>query len=582
MTGLRSLLWREWREARGVILGCAVFALVASLLCQHFVFKWNAPEWTGTMLVPYTLALVALILASDLVSHDVITRRIEGLALLPVPLSRVLVAKLLFLTVVLVTFAGALIGLQYALLALFGVGDWFDALGAALAKARLLLGLVVLVTSAVLFFSCIAVRSFVAALLGAALTALVVGLGALLEVGELFLQQEQTVWKAGAVLVLFFVGTGAATVLRAPAHVASRKRLRVVGLAVLGAILLPVSGGAAWAVHEHFSFDPDDPGVSVYNALPSPDGQLVAVQMSQVIVAPTADAPRAVRGGQEGFVFEVATGRLVRRLGYRTSAQGWAADGSLAVFAINPLARLRGRNIAGWFIDPHTGERVRSTDAQSFHREIVEFDSARPDWLGLETRPKGAGWRARLVGGSHEQFVDASQAPVPMGKRGQVLAVSAEGVVNLHDLVTGQATPFHRVEDGQRLLYMTLSPSGRYVLVRESGRAVVLDAATGAVELSRDGESAREFGYWLPSLRRDDLLSTTRRSSGVPTGIGQIFNLTTGETYELGHRWGERGAQSAQGLMDGRLLVRHAGGVDVLGVDGRLERTLVTTNPEVE
>ena len=126
MRGLSRLMWREWRDVRSVAGGCAILAVVATLLTQHFIFEYSEPAWTARYLVPLVTAVYVLIAASDLVAGDLRTRRIDALALLPAGAGTVWLAKAAFLAISGTLFCLFAVGVQLAVLAMAGGGGAYD------------------------------------------------------------------------------------------------------------------------------------------------------------------------------------------------------------------------------------------------------------------------------------------------------------------------------------------------------------------------------------------------------------------------------------------------------------------------
>jgi hypothetical protein len=79
---LRTLMHREWREVRGVTLGAAIAAVIASVAVDGWFLHGKDGALTAVWVVPALLALYLAILASDLVAGDVATDRIRAMALL--------------------------------------------------------------------------------------------------------------------------------------------------------------------------------------------------------------------------------------------------------------------------------------------------------------------------------------------------------------------------------------------------------------------------------------------------------------------------------------------------------------------
>ena len=97
MRGFVALLRRECRDARWHLVGSAALAVAVPFAVHGWMMDGASAEAMATTggcwLVPILFALFAAATASDLVARDVATRRIDALAVLPVPGSLVWAAK---------------------------------------------------------------------------------------------------------------------------------------------------------------------------------------------------------------------------------------------------------------------------------------------------------------------------------------------------------------------------------------------------------------------------------------------------------------------------------------------------------
>src|SRR5881628_1184223 len=95
------LLRRETRDARWHLVAAAVLGAAVPWAVRHWLLAGGDAELVATAgaraVVPLLFAFFVAATASELVARDVATRRIDALALLPVPIGRVWAAKAAFL-----------------------------------------------------------------------------------------------------------------------------------------------------------------------------------------------------------------------------------------------------------------------------------------------------------------------------------------------------------------------------------------------------------------------------------------------------------------------------------------------------
>ena len=80
---LRTLIWREWRDARALIAASLLIVPIASWAVHHVFFTYTESTMIAEIIVPALLALFGATLASDLVAGDVAAGRMKTMALLP-------------------------------------------------------------------------------------------------------------------------------------------------------------------------------------------------------------------------------------------------------------------------------------------------------------------------------------------------------------------------------------------------------------------------------------------------------------------------------------------------------------------
>src|SRR6185369_17062851 len=86
--GLVALLRREFRDARAHLFCSFALAVAAPFLVHVWALQGRDADVVATVVrvvVPTLFAMFVAATASDLVARDVATRRIDALAVLPVP-----------------------------------------------------------------------------------------------------------------------------------------------------------------------------------------------------------------------------------------------------------------------------------------------------------------------------------------------------------------------------------------------------------------------------------------------------------------------------------------------------------------
>src|SRR5438874_183395 len=132
MRTLLPLLKKEARDARGHLVGAAVIALLVSSAAHQWLFRYREGPMAAHALVPLLVGLFVASLASDLVAADVATKRIEALAILPVPVARLWTGKAVFLAAAGAAFLVYVVALQSLILHVSGATDTAAAFESAL------------------------------------------------------------------------------------------------------------------------------------------------------------------------------------------------------------------------------------------------------------------------------------------------------------------------------------------------------------------------------------------------------------------------------------------------------------------
>jgi len=290
--GLVALLGRETRDARWHVVSSLAIAVAVTFSVHAWALVTASDEdaaLIGTRLVvPVLFALFAASTASDLVARDVATRRIDALAVLPVPVGRVWTAKALFLFAASLLFVAWLVAAECLAVAAFATPTALARMPAGLAAAvpSLLGGLAL--GAASLFFSTLLERGMAAAL--AALVVIVVVAASVQWAAIPAAPGAVTTIAYYAVPLLVgaaFVAASRAAFVRGPIHASSKWRLAYVGIGVLVAIAVPAGAAVALGVDGATRLAPGAGDASRRRAFLSPDGKWVAIEDSAAVASRT-------------------------------------------------------------------------------------------------------------------------------------------------------------------------------------------------------------------------------------------------------------------------------------------------------
>jgi hypothetical protein len=280
--GLVALLRRETRDARGPLATLFVVAAAAPFVLRVFVLERSEEELSMTlarMFVPAAFAVFVVAIASDLVARDVATKRIDGLAVLPVPISRVWTAKVLFLVVASAAFLAWITGAAFAAVASTASKSAMDRLSGDLADAWPALFAGVALGAATLFFSTLLERGMAAVL--SAFIVLIAGAW-IVQIAELPAAPGRLTMFAvdvvPVIVALAFVAASRQAFVRGPIHSSGKLRLALVGAGVLAAVVLPAGSALAFGVERSTCLAPGDGSPVLLRAFLSPDEKWLAVE----------------------------------------------------------------------------------------------------------------------------------------------------------------------------------------------------------------------------------------------------------------------------------------------------------------
>ncbi len=432
---MRSLIAKEWRECRALILGFLVLAPAASVALKWLVVGWarTSAEESGAYLLPALFVLFLLGVGSDLMSGDIASGRIRFLAALPVRPAAVWGAKVLFLAGAAVLYLGYATAVEAAILSLAGK-DAGGLASLATTKHSWLLMVGAAAGAGTLFFSTLLDRGLAAVLASlVTLGGLALALRAAVKAGIDLSPAGNLPAAAGLVTVAFLAGSFLAFTRGRP-HLGSRLRRALLAAAAFLLVLLPPSGVAAARVAAWVSVTPDDADLDLQCIEVSPDGRWA-------LVTATREGAGPLGARADGGLWAVRTADgLVRDLtpfgtGLASVAEAFATGpGRLLLWRVDP-APDGGRVSLDVVVDLERGEVV-STRART---ERIHLRRAGPHVLAFET----GGTVVRREG----------RAPLPVPKNQSVFgpangwAVSLWGhtgkqwVYSVLDVATGDVLP---------------------------------------------------------------------------------------------------------------------------------------------
>lgn len=500
MRGLLILLWKEWRDARRLVVGACIASTTLSALAH-----WLVPDVTGAAnaaewLVPGLTALFAAAVASDLVAGDVSNGRMTTLALLPVPVRCVWRAKLVFLLTACAAFGVYAVAQETVLLAALGARgalSWFfDALPAALPG----LGVAAALGAGTLFFSTIVERGIAAVL--SALTVLGAGVALVASINPAYYGVPLTTLHVILMLstaAAAFVVAARAAFVRGPIHSGAKPRLVAIGMVVLAAIVGPLGGGVAYAVSEKQAVSPGRATNWISRISVSPDGRFAALDVT------FEGAERKSLRDRDDYaarvwIFDLDSGALTevpeRGTTLHPGPQPWTESGRLRVRTRRSTEVLRDGSVYADSpivvreIDPRTGETLEEKRAFDVpqrplrpqgHWAHVRVARTDKDWgaTGDSELRYTVTWSAKSL---HMEFaaVDAVPSPVP----GVVLVRPEWGRLVRREFGSETTTELLRLSN--RFQYsISFAPDGARALTTvEPGRVAAFDTRGGELPVA--------------------------------------------------------------------------------------------------
>jgi hypothetical protein len=119
---VRSLIRKEWRESRALILGFLILAPLTSLALKGLLIGFAKTAALDSLMffIPATFALFVFALSADLAAADISSGRMGFFAALPMPPTRLWRAKIVFLAGSSLLYLGYVLGVEALLLSLLG------------------------------------------------------------------------------------------------------------------------------------------------------------------------------------------------------------------------------------------------------------------------------------------------------------------------------------------------------------------------------------------------------------------------------------------------------------------------------
>lgn len=574
-----ALFRRELRDARWHLAASFVVAAVTPWAVHSWMTAGADDELVATIggrgVVPILFALFVASAASDLVAREVATRRIDALAVLPVPISTVWNAKAVFLLASSLAMLLWIVAAEFAALA-FGVSDKAAALLPSMLVAAgpsiaggLALG------AASLFFSALVDRGMTAAL-GAVVVLVAVGAG--VEWAEVPAASGVVTtlagWAVPLGLAAAFVLASRASFVRGPIHGPSKLRIFAHGGARL--LAFGLAGGATAALvlvaSSRWAFGEGRSGER--SAFLSPDGKWVAIE--EWSARANVVCSTWLVGIDDGSCREIAPGNS-----WFAATGAWLPGSMLRVHTAY-FSMLDGpRVVRALDVEP---SRLGVADERRFRGEpAMETDESEWNW-GKSRFARRTLWRPRedsgwatvrfvrtkspghslfeVVSGARSRQIECDDV-VASRIRGVLYVLAADGSLTRRSFDDGTGTEIARGVTGMA----GEDGSGRRLLLLRGQPFRVIDARTGAEVYSAPSRGAR----WVGAAR--DLLQSWSWDAKGGTSRSALHDLDAGTTVDLGTPVVADAVPSVDRLRDGRLVVCD-GDVTLRAADGKVIRRL--------
>ena len=558
MSVMKTLLWKEWRDHRALLLVLSTVLVVLILAAEELY----GPEFDAvlrtTRVLPAMWLLFLVVLSADVATRDHVSGAGEALGRLPMPTRLVWIPRLLLVTAAAVGMAAIFCGLELLVRRMEGTPGPVDGgLPWIVAFAGMILALGVMGAGGLLR------RSLPAALVG-----LAIPLGVPLAV----LLLPSSTLSDWLLIALGATGTG-------PERIALFLALALLSGALLGytpwarrdrsSVLLSLGGLALVLVPcgvvltrsalAEVDLIPHDERIWIGRADPSPDGRWVALEVHRnlhTLRTPYLRDKRRSLNRSEVWLLDRES-RAVKEISNAARALYTPAYGGLDTTAWGDDGLLTTTSVAGptlqqggqWLevIDPEQAQvtsRLPAAELKAFERE-----RGLAPWFKLESALGGY----RLTWIEKDVTFDWRGRIQPSPLPGQVFTVSEQGV-RQHFLETGTARLLIELEEADRC---HVSPDGRYLAVhvtearqpgepRATTRSDIYTVESGELVASSfkyirwslvpgqilwsSGRILREDGTWLDSFA---LPFDARYGASVYSEELVLHDLETGETLTL-------------------------------------------------
>ena len=592
------LVRRELRDARWFVRGglaAVAVLIVAGYWYVNRIREGMAFDVDGDLVRLWIAAAAVLgggAVAAEAFAGDATSRRVEGAALLPTGLGTVFAAKSAATLLATLLFGGWAAACAPIAASLLAPAETAVGATSALVDGAAIVVAAPYVVGAIVLFAVLLEHGLGSIVAGiAAAAGSIVGVAAFARwddwgISTPMLRQGAPVAVLVCAVVLWACAALAFT--RGPIHLARRVRRAAIGLGGALAVLVPAGWATAAALASRAELSPGDSAVRISQVLASPDGK------HALFVVGNARVPRDCHM----WSVRLDDGTIVPLPGRRRTFDRWTADGTVRLWEESGTGSALSRRFD--VINLDTGRIVSSRSADQ-----IESEAWTEEWARFQRTQTGylVEWPERGIKQRIESAWHIAAAPLP-GRFVVWLKGKREKVVDL-------ATGVEREPKGRFFIGAEQWVDGGRLLRYRSGTHVrLLDVETG-----EDRELAAFEGEWGPFstgpyavLHRQRLQSEivdlrdgrtvagpwAKRSVSFVQGSDHVaiaFNGTepttlidcvTGRESALEPNPNGYGypTNSVHGLPDGNFLIlRPAGGLDVIDVEGRVVRTVIGGYP---
>jgi hypothetical protein len=570
VSGLRVLLYKEWRDQRALVLGtlllCALLVATARLLGGTRI----DPHFREALLLQGCLAAFAVALSVEIVARDGQSGVDGTLTRLPISRPAVWLAKICFVAMASIACLAALALVE----ALILLAEQHPVLPGLLEMYQPTWWLAIAATAAACHASaCVLRRSLPAALLGVALIVCVPFTATSLPIGRAteWIDLVLASWTPGALSALvctgFLLGSLLTHRVRRPDVHGWRRAIQ----ALLGVCIVVVPAVANSVRRGEWAFDilPFSTSAEIRAVSPSPDGKYLAVIAEQVWTPRMDWLPLTgsrtgtnCRMRHEVWILDPATG-AVREIDdrFRSFAMDYPWDPKGHLVTVSTPGTFGDGEYTAERIDPSTAAVVTSHSESELDSRDYKYDFDR--WFEESTNgdEREFSWHGRTT----RLRLPREARVLPSPEPGIVFHESGNTLVR-HDLADDSTRVLAAVHEPRSAL-LRVSPNGRYLLLGEGREMRVLDA--------RDGHVVRELpkGSGLPEWSRVPGRIALLRTCHSFVNDWQVL-LENGSVLMLpvyGGRVCEFGPD--------RVLTVHMSGIECMKLDGSDRQVLYQARP---